>query len=111
MVRVASEAALHHLDAARASVVALLARAPGIDRAHARQARRAGLRRRAVAAGVPLRRQITGALDLGNAAAFRGAPIDPTIAGTLADDLLERGRALEAVGLVLDAGDHERATR
>ena len=64
----------------------------------------------AVAAGVPLRRQITGALELTNAAAVRGTPIDPGVAATLAEDMMQRGRAAEAVGLVLDAGGHQQAT-
>ena len=44
------------------------------------------------------------------ASALRTAPIDPAIAGDLANDMLARGRDLEAIGLVLDAGDHHRAT-
>ena len=63
-----------------------------------------------VVAGVPLRRQITGAFELAAAAALRSAPIDPVLAVTLAEDMLERGRVIEAIGLVLDAGDHDRAT-
>jgi DNA-binding SARP family transcriptional activator len=110
MVRVAGDAALHHLDDRERAVVALLARAPGIDHHLLDRLGGPGFVERAVAAGVPLRRQITGALELASASALRTAPIDPAIAGDLADDMLARGRALEAIGLVLDAGDHQRAT-
>ena len=69
-----------------------------------------GFVRHAVARGVPLRRQVNGTLELAAATALRGTPVDPAVAATLADDMLERGRALEAITLVLDAGGHERAT-
>ncbi len=110
MVRVASEAALQHLTPREHAVVALLARTPGIDSHLLDKLAGDGFVDRAVAAGVPLRRQLTGALDIASASAFRAAPIDPETAGALAAELLERGRALEAVGLLLDAGDVERAT-
>jgi DNA-binding SARP family transcriptional activator len=110
LVRSSSEAALHQLDARQRSVVALLARAPGIDIAMLDRLGGRNFVRGAVALGVPLRRQITGALEVAAAAALRGTPVDPAVAGTLADDMLERGRALEAITLVLDAGGHERAT-
>jgi DNA-binding SARP family transcriptional activator len=110
ILRASSEAALHQLEPLQRSVVALLARAPGIDRAMLDRLGGPTFVVDAVAAGVPLRRQITGALELAAAAALRGAPIDPAVAGMLADDMLQRGRVLEAVGLMLDAGGHERAT-
>jgi DNA-binding SARP family transcriptional activator len=110
MVRIASEAALQHLSRRERSVVGLLARAPGIDTHLLERLGGTGFVRRAAAAGVPLRRQITGALDVANASVLRTVAIDPEIAATLADDMLGRERALEAIGLVLDAGDHERAT-
>lgn len=110
IVRVTSEAAVQHLSQHERSVVALLARAPGIDRHLLDRLGGDRFVERAAGAGVPLRRQITGALELATASAFRGTPIEPTIAATLADDMLERGRAMEAIGLVLDAGDHARAT-
>ena len=63
-------------------------------------------------AGIPLRRQVTGGLDLAAAASFRTAPVD------------SRGRrpagrpscstadgSIEAISLLLDAGQHEQATR
>jgi DNA-binding SARP family transcriptional activator len=109
LVRASSEAALHELELRQRSVVALLARAPGIDRAMLDRLGGAGFVRDAVAAGIPLRRQITGALELAASAALRGAPIDPAVAGALADDMMLRGRVQEAIGLVLDAGGHERA--
>ena len=101
---------LQHLTPREHAVVALLARTPGIDPHLLDKLAGDGFVERAVAAGVPLRRQVTGALDLAAASAFRAAPIDAETAGALAAELLERGRALEAVGLLLDAGDVERAT-
>jgi DNA-binding SARP family transcriptional activator len=109
MVRVAAEVALQQLSAHERSIVALLARAPGIDWHLLDQLGGDGFVARAVAAGIPLRRQLTGALDLSSASALRGTPIDPTTAAALAEDMLERGRALEAIALVLDAGEHDRA--
>ncbi len=109
IVMAATEAALHQLDVKPRSVIALLARAPGIDRAMLDRLGGQGFVDEAVAAGVPLRRQITGALEVANAAAVRGTAIDSAIAGALADDMMQRGRVLEAVSLVLDAGGHQRA--
>src|SRR5215207_1262942 len=71
MVRAASETALHQLDVRQRSVVALLGRAPGIDIAMLDRLGGAGFVHDAVAVGVPLRRQITGALELAAAAALR----------------------------------------
>ncbi len=85
MVRVASAAALQQLSAREQAVVALLARAPGIDRHLLDKLGGAGFVDRAIAAGVPLRRQITGALDLATASAFRAAPVDPETAAELAE--------------------------
>jgi DNA-binding SARP family transcriptional activator len=110
MVRVASEAVLQHLTPREHAVIALLARTPGIDPHLLDKLAGDGFVGRAVAVGVPLRRQVTGALDLASASAFRAAPIDAGTAGALAAELLERGRALEAVGLLLDAGDVDQAT-
>ena len=110
ILRAASEAAVHQLEPQARPVVALLARAPGIDRAMLDRLAGPEFVPDAVAAGVPLRRQITGAFELAAAAALRGAPIDPAVAVTLAEDMLERGRVIEAISLVLDAGDHDRAT-
>lgn len=109
MVRVTSEVALQQLSPHERSIVALLARAPGIDWHLLEQLGGPGFVGRAVAAGIPLRRQLTGAFDLAAASALRGTPIEASTAATLAEDMLERGRALEAIGLVLDAGDHDRA--
>jgi DNA-binding SARP family transcriptional activator len=110
MVRAASEAAMHQLEVRPRSVIALLARAPGIDRVMLDRLGGPSFVHDAVAAGVPLRRQITGALELANAAAVRGMQIDSAVAGTLADDMMQRGRVVEALSLVLDAGGHQRAT-
>ena len=110
LVRSASESALHQLDPRGRAVVALLVRVPGIDGATLDGLAGDGFVHAAVAAGVPLRRKLDGTLELAAAAALRGTPVDPTVAATLADDLLRRGRALEAITLVLDAGSHERAS-
>ena len=64
MVRVASAAALQHLAAHDQAVIALLARTPGIDRYLLDKLAGTGFVDRAVAAGIPLRRQVTGAFDL-----------------------------------------------
>ena len=110
MVRVACEAVLQHLTPREHAVVSLLARTPGIDSHLLDKLAGDGFVDRAVAAGVPLRRQVTGALDIATASAFRAAPVDPGLAGELAAELVERGRALEAVVLLLDAGDVHQAT-
>ncbi|MET0580172.1 MAG: bacterial transcriptional activator domain-containing protein [Ilumatobacteraceae bacterium] len=111
MVRVASAAALQHLGAHDQAVIALLARTPGIDRYLLDKLAGAGFVDRSVAAGGPRRRQVTGAFDLAAAAAVRAAPPDPHTAAELAVELLERDRPFDAVGLLLDAGDYERATQ
>ena len=84
MVRVASAAALQQLGTREQAVVALLARAPGIDRHLLDKLGGAGFVDRAIAAGIPLRRQVTGALDLASASAFRSGPVDPETASQLA---------------------------
>jgi DNA-binding SARP family transcriptional activator len=109
MVRVAAEVALQQLTAHERSIVALLARAPGIDWHLLDQLGGDGFVAKAVSVGIPLRRQLTGALELASASALRGTPIEPATAAALAEDMLERGRALEAIALVLDAGEHDRA--
>jgi len=109
MIRVATSTALQHLDAHEHAVIALLARAPGIDRPLLDKLGGDGFVDRAILAGVPVRRQMTGALDLASASAFRAAPIDADTAGELAGELLDRGRVMEAVGMLLDAGQQEQA--
>ncbi|MET0579144.1 MAG: hypothetical protein ABW122_10840, partial [Ilumatobacteraceae bacterium] len=109
MVRVASAATLEHLEPRELAVIALLARAPGIDRHFLDRLAGDGFVQRAVARGVPLRRQVTGALDLVWASAFKSVAVDVETAAVLAAELLERGRPLDAVGLLLDAGRVDRA--
>jgi DNA-binding SARP family transcriptional activator len=109
MIRVATSTALQHLDAHEHAVIALLARAPGIDRPLLDKLGGDGFVDRAILAGVPLRRQMTGALDLASASTFRAAPIDADTARELAGELLDRGRIMEAVVLLLDAGQQEQA--
>ena len=109
MVLVAATAALQHLSPRETAVVALLARAPGIDRHLLDRLAGDGFVERAIAHGVPLRRQVTGALDLASARAFKSISVDADTAAGLAGELLQRGRALDAVSLLLDAGRVERA--
>ena len=111
MVRAASSAALQQLTAKESAVVGLLARTPGIDRHLLDRLAGAGFVDRAAVAGIPLRRQVTGGLDLAAAASFRTAPVDAEVAGQLAAELFDRGRSIEAISLLLDAGQHEHATR
>ncbi len=111
IVRVTGEAALHQLDPREQSVVALLARAPGIDALLLDRLGGAGFVERAVdrrACRCAARSPVPS--SSATPSALRGAPIDPAIAADLAADMLARGRVLEAIGLLLDAGDHERAT-
>ena len=89
-------------------MIGLLARAPGIDRRLLDRLAGPGFVERALAAGVPLRRQLTGGLDLAAAASFRSAPVEPMAAAHLAAELVERDRPIEAIGLLLDAGAPRR---
>jgi hypothetical protein len=106
MVRAANSAALLQLGPRDNAVIGLLARAPGIDRRLLERLAGPGFVERALAAGVPLRRHLTGGLDLATAASFRSAPVEPAAAAHLAVELVERDRPIEAIGLLLDAGAH-----
>jgi len=110
-LRVAAGAALHQLDTNDVGVVGLLARAPGIDQPLLLTLGGRGFVSRALAAGVPLRRQVTGTVDLVADVAFRTANVDPTVAARLSSALVDRDRPIEAIGLLLDAGAHDRAAR
>jgi DNA-binding SARP family transcriptional activator len=111
MVRAANSAALQQLGPRENAVIGLLARAPGIDRRLLDRLAGPGFVERALAAGVPLRRLLTGGLDLAAAASFRSAPVEPMAAAHLAVELVERDRPIEAIGLLLDAGAHAEAAR
>ena len=87
----------------------MLARAPGLDERFLDKLGGPGFVARIVTAGVPLRRRIDGTIDLLNEASFRSIEIEPATALRLARELVERERHIEAVGLLLDAGAHERA--
>jgi DNA-binding SARP family transcriptional activator len=102
-------AGLQSLEAADRVLVGLLARTPGIDQALLTSLGGHGFVRRALDAGIPLRRQLSGAFDVLGAAYFRAHDIDRETATRLATALAERDRPLEAVGLLLDAGESERA--
>ena len=93
----------------RRGLVGMLARAPGLDERFLDKLGGPGFVERIVAAGVPLRRRIDGTIDLLNEASFRSIEIEPATALRLARELVERDRHIEAVGLLLDAGAHERA--
>jgi DNA-binding SARP family transcriptional activator len=111
MVRAANSAALQQLGPRENAVIGLLARAPGIDRRLLDRLAGVGFVERALAAGVPLRRHLTGGLDLATAASFRSAAVEPVAAAHLAAELVERDRPIEAIGLLLDAGAHGEAAR
>jgi DNA-binding SARP family transcriptional activator/tetratricopeptide (TPR) repeat protein len=111
MVRAANSAAMQQLGPRENAVIGLLARAPGIDRRLLDRLAGPGFVERALAAGVPLRRLLTGGLDLAAAASFRSAPVEPMAAAHLAAELVERDRPIEAIGLLLDAGAHADAAR
>jgi DNA-binding SARP family transcriptional activator/tetratricopeptide (TPR) repeat protein len=111
MVRAANSAAMQQLGPRENAVIGLLARAPGIDRRLLDRLAGPGFVERALAAGVPLRRLLTGGVDLAAAASFRSAPVEPMAAAHLAAELVERDRPIEAIGLLLDAGAHADAAR
>ncbi len=111
MVRAANSAAMQQLGPRDNAVIGLLARAPGIDRRLLDRLAGPGFVERVLAAGVPLRRLLTGGLDLAAAASFRSAPVEPMAAAHLAAELVERDRPIEAIGLLLDAGAHADAAR
>ena len=111
MVRAANSAALQQLGPRENAVIGLLARAPGIDRRLLDRLAGTGFVERTLAAGVPLRRHLTGGLDLATADSFRSAAVEPLAAAHLAVELVERDRPIEAIGLLLDAGAHAEAAR
>jgi DNA-binding SARP family transcriptional activator len=109
--RSASAAALQALDAGDRVLVGLLARTPGVDQALLASLGGSDFVWRALEAGIPLRRQITGDIDVLDAPFFRAHDIEAATATRLASALSERGRPLEAAGLLLDAGVPDRAAR
>ncbi len=109
--RSASAAALQALDPADRVLVGLLARTPGVDHALLASLGGADFVARALEAGIPLRRQITGDIDVLDAPFYRSHEIEAAVATRLASALAERGRPIEAAGLLLDAGAPDRAAR
>ena len=109
--RSASAAAWQALDPADRVLVGLLARTPGLDQALLASLGGSGFVWRALEAGIPLRRQVTGDIDVLDAAFYRAHDIEAATATRLATALAERGRPLEAAGLLLDAGVPDRAAR
>ncbi|HEX6658341.1 MAG TPA: hypothetical protein VF065_09690, partial [Ilumatobacter sp.] len=110
VVRAVATDALHLLASRQQAVVGLLARAPGLEPSLLERLGGRNFVEQALLAGIPLRRQVTGGLELAMAAAFRLAPVEARVAEELSEELFERGRAIEAIALTLEAGDHERAT-
>ena len=110
IVRADSMTALQQVDEGDRRVVGLLARSAGLDR-HL-LARFGGPRiiERLAAGGVPVRRDAVGIIHLATSAAFRSAPVEHDTAIELAGELMQRERPIEAVGLLLDAGDAKGAT-
>lgn len=109
IVRATASDAMAQLTPHEQAVIGLLARAPGLERALLERLARSDLVERALTVGIPLRRQVTGGLELAMAGAFRSTAVDRATAEELAGELFDRGRAVEAIGLLLDAGDHDRA--
>ncbi len=109
VLRASAAASLHSLSSSDGGLVGMLARAPGIDERFLDKLGGPGFVERIVTAGVPLRRRIDGTIDLVNEGSFRSIDVDPATALRLARELVERDRHIEAVGLLLDAGAHERA--
>ena len=109
MVRAAAVAVQQGLDAEEVAALGLLARAPGLDPQLLDRLARPGFVERTVAAGVPLRRRVTGELDLALAAGFRTIPVESAAAMHLGHELIGRDRPLEGVTLLLDAGLHDVA--
>lgn len=110
-IRAAASAALQQLDRNDVGLVGMLARAPGIDQSLLRQLGGSGFIDRALAAGVPLRRQLTGGIDLVAESAFRGADVEPAVAARVAGALAKGDRPIEAIELLLDAHASESAVR
>ncbi len=109
--RSASAAALQALEPADRVLVGLLARTPGVDQALLASLGGSGFVWRALEAGIPLRRQITGDIDVLDASFYRSQDIEAAVATRLASALAERGRPIEAAGLLLDAGAPDKAAR
>lgn len=111
MVRAAAVNAQQQLTPAEVSALGLLARAPGLEPALLDRMAGPGFVPRCLAAGVPLRRHVTGELDVAMASVYRGNDLVPDGAMNLADELITRARPVEAVNLLLDAGLADRAVR
>ena len=109
--RSASAAALQELDGADRVLVGLLARTPGVDQPLLASLGGPDFVWRALEAGIPLRRQITGDIDVLDAPFYRAQEIEAATATRLASALAQRGRPLDAAGLLLDAGVPDRAAR
>jgi DNA-binding SARP family transcriptional activator len=109
--RSASAAALQALDPADRVLVGLLARTPGVDHALLTSLGGSEFVARALEAGIPLRRHITGDIDVLDAPFYRSHEIEAAVATRLASALAERGRPIEAASLLLDAGAPDRAAQ
>ncbi|MDQ3469598.1 MAG: hypothetical protein M3487_07520, partial [Actinomycetota bacterium] len=111
MTRSAGTAAQAQLSPPDVAMLALVARVPAIERPLLDRLAGDGFIERCLVAGVPLRRLVTGEIDLAMAGAFRGATLATAPAAELAGELADRGRPLEAVSLLLEAGLHDRAAQ
>lgn len=111
LVRAAATSALQQLTPADGELVSLLARTHGFDRFLLDKLGGAGFLERVVNAGVPMRRQAAGGIALGNEQSYRTPVVDVVASGRLATELLARGRPIDAAGVLLDAGAHDRAAR
>ena len=109
VVRAVATDALHLLAPRQQAVVGLLARAPGLEPSLLERLGGRSFLEQALRAGIPLRRQVTGGLELAMALVVPAGSRRGRVAEELAEELFDRGRAIEAIALTLEAGDHERA--
>lgn len=111
LVRSAAAATAQRLGAADTELVSLLARVQQLDRYLLDKVGGLGFFERIVAAGVPLRRMISGVIEIGNQDAYRAGAVDSAASVRLANELIARHRPIDAAGLLFDAGAHDRAAR
>lgn len=109
LVRTMSAASLQHLDSHDAGMVSLLIKAPDVDRSLLARLGGPGFVDRVLAAGVMLRRRAAGGFDLVASASVPTTAVEAELSARLGRALLERGRPVEATGLLLDAGEHDEA--
>jgi DNA-binding SARP family transcriptional activator len=109
LTRTAVTTTMSRLEPRDAAIVRLVARVVTVDRPMLDRVADDRFVQRAVLAGVPLQHESSGGLFFLGATAFVNGPLDGPAAERMASALIDRERRLEAVHLLLDAGDHPRA--